>query len=215
MVRKKDKGKNGILKLDNIELDALKEFGNIGCRNAVISLSNMINKKAYLALSRVINSHVENLIDNVKVKDELSVGIFFEIKGDINGSILLVFEDDSAKKLAALVMGIEDSSTIELDDMALSDLKEISNIIIGSYLNSLADSLDMKLVQSVPHTSIDPALVMVNTVATSHIPLYKTALVNDMDFFVENNPVLADFIVMFDDDQIGKIVEKIHKKLGV
>lgn len=215
MVRKKDAGKNGILKLDNIELDALKELGNIGCGNAAIALSNMINKKIYLTLPKVVNVPVENLIENVRVKDGLSVGILFEIKGDLQGSMLLVFEEASAKRLVAMLMNEEDDSKIELDDMALSGLNETGNIITGSYLNSLADFLDLKLLPSIPHTIVDSALAMVNTVAALHAQLYKTVLVNDVDFFVEDNKISTEFIMMFSEDSIKAIIERIHKKLGV
>jgi chemotaxis protein CheC len=206
--------KENVIEFNEVELDALKEMGNIGCGNAATSLSNMLNKKVYLSFPIVKYVKVEDVPKYVKNKDSICVGVFFNITGDLVGNMLLIFTEKSAKDLISVLMGVP-VSEIELDDMSLSGLKETGNIIFGNYLNSLADFFEMTLLPSVPHVAIDTPASMMNSIAAYQSQYFNNVLLTDADIFVEGESVFGDFVLMFDNESTKKIIKSIHDKLGV
>ena len=72
------------------------------------------------------------------------------------GSIMFLLEEKSAITLISKLMGTpEVENAGEFGEMELSALKEIGNIITGSYLSSLSTLTNLKIIASIPAISID------------------------------------------------------------
>lgn len=85
------------------------------------------------------------------------VGVYLAVEGDITGSIMFLVRTDSAKHLVnKLMMGMA-SEGDELNEMEISAMKEISNIITGAYLNSLSMLTNLKIYPSPPALALDMA----------------------------------------------------------
>lgn len=79
------------------------------------------------------------------------------VEGDITGSMMFLLEEKAAHTLVAKLMQMPENQEGPFSEMELSALKEIGNIIVGSYLNSLSVLTNMMIVPSVPDLSIDMA----------------------------------------------------------
>ncbi len=75
------------------------------------------------------------------------------------------------KKLVGLVTD-QEVNFDELDDIEISAVKEIGNIISGSYLNALNKMTNYNMIQSVPECAIDMAGAILSS---SMIPLSKSS----------------------------------------
>ena len=82
-------------------------------------------------------------------------GIYQQIRGDISGSIMFLLEEKSARVLVSKLMGVESNSSEPFNEMEISALQEIGNIITGSYLSSLSTLTNMTIDASVPSLCID------------------------------------------------------------
>lgn len=137
--------------------DVLKEIGNIGAGNATTALSQMLNCKVDMMVPQV------RLLDFSEVgacmggEEQVMAGIYLMVEGDITGSIMFLLEESAARSLVAKLMGIEGSIEGAFDEIQLSALKEIGNIITGAYLNALSMLTNMKIFPSIPALSIDMA----------------------------------------------------------
>ena len=137
--------------------DVLKEIGNIGAGNATTALSQMLNCKVDMMVPQV------RLLDFSEVgacmggEEQVMAGIYLMVEGDITGSIMFLLEEGAAHSLVAKLMGIEGSIEGAFDEIQLSALKEIGNIITGAYLNALSMLTNMKIFPSIPALSIDMA----------------------------------------------------------
>ncbi len=90
-------------------------------------------------------------------EEQLMVGVYLAVEGDITGSIMFLVRTDSAKHLVnKLMMGMA-SEGDELNEMEISAMKEISNIITGAYLNSLSMLTNLKIYPSPPALALDMA----------------------------------------------------------
>lgn len=98
-------------------------------------------------------------------EDETIVGIYLEVQGDIDGSMMFLMHLDSAHFLVNRLMGREADFMADFDEMDMSALKEIGNIIAGSYLNALSSMTNLVISPSVPYIAIDMAAAILSVPA--------------------------------------------------
>ena len=145
--------------LDNMEgvyFDVLKEIGNIGAGNATTALAQLLNQKVDMKFPKVALLEFSEVGEAMGGEEQLMAGIYQLVEGDITGSIMFLLEEKSARTLVSSLMGTPPSDG-PFTEMELSALKEIGNIITGSYLSSLSMLTNLKIISSVPAISIDMA----------------------------------------------------------
>lgn len=150
----------GDMSLDNVTqnyMDVLKEIGNIGAGNAMTALSQMLQCKVDMQVPQVRLLEFQEVGSIMGGEEQLMVGVYLAVEGDITGSIMFLVRTDSAKHLVdKLMMGLA-SEGDELNEMEISAMKEISNIITGAYLNSLSTLTNLKIYPSPPDLALDMA----------------------------------------------------------
>lgn len=145
------------LNLSNMQLDALKEIGNVGAGNSATALSQIINRKIDMTVPQVSIMPLGDVPDVVGGSDAMVVGVFLRVYGLAPGSILFLLPRDSAFALIDMLMGREKGTTQELDFMDESALMEIGNILAGAYLNALSHFTKLTLLPSIPALALDMA----------------------------------------------------------
>lgn len=143
--------------VDSMYFDVLKEIGNIGAGNATTALAQLLNTKVDMLCPKVSLLEFSEVGSVMGGEEQIMAGIFQYVEGDISGSIMFLLEEQSAKVLVSKLMGTEVDTDAPFDDMAISALKEIGNIITGSYLSSLSTLTNLKIISSVPDICIDMA----------------------------------------------------------
>lgn len=147
--------------LDTIQFDVLKEIGNIGAGNATTALSRMINAKIDMSVPKVKLLGFSELAEVIGTEGAVMAGILLMLEGDIDGMMMFLLEIDSARALVNSLLGKESSEPknddINFDEMEFSAMREIGNIITGSYLSALSDLTKLTIVSSVPSLQIDLA----------------------------------------------------------
>ena len=96
--------------------------------------------------------------------EDLVVGIYLNITGDIPGHTLLVFSFDSALSLIDMVTGQQLGTTKYIEEMEQSVLQEVGNILTSAYLNALSDYFGKTLIPSSPGVAIDMAAAVVDNI---------------------------------------------------
>ena len=85
--------------LTNQYYDVLKELGNIGAGNATTALAQMIGCKVDMSVPKVQLLDFNKLGELVGGEDELMVGIYLQVEGDIEGSMMFIQKKVSAAHL--------------------------------------------------------------------------------------------------------------------
>ena len=134
-----------------LQIDALREVGNIGAGNSATALSQLLNKKIDMSVPSINVVPFRDIFSRIGGED-LVAGVIVRVLGDTPGNILFVFNKETA-------LGIIESLTGECSDqiseMGNSVLCEIGNIISGSYLNAISKLTNLTIVQSVPAVATD------------------------------------------------------------
>lgn len=150
-------GKMTLEEVNNMYLDVLKEIGNIGAGNATSAIANMLGMKIDMNVPSIRLMQVSKLGMAVGAEDETIVGIFLEVENDIEGSMMFLLDIPSARYLVNKLMMQEVSAEQPFNEMELSALKEIGNIIAGSYLSALSSLTNMVIAPSIPYIAVDMA----------------------------------------------------------
>lgn len=192
-------------------LDVLKEIGNIGAGNAMTALSQLINAKVDMEVPIVNLLGFSEIGSVMGGEEQIMVGIYLAIEGDITGSIMFLVELSSAKHLVNKLMmgyGSGDSNDNSFNDMERSAMKEISNIITGAYLNSLSTLTNMKIYPSPPDLVIDMASAILSVPAVEFGALGDKILLIQSQFF---DDILIDgyFMLIPDLESYPKILSSL------
>ncbi len=124
--------------LNSFHLDILKEIGNIGAGNAATALAKMLDKKVNMEVPQIKIMGFSEVSEVVGGAETPVAGILLGIRGDISGYILFVLEEGAAKKLINMLMGKNPDEEVEYNEITLSALKEVGNILTGSYLSAIS-----------------------------------------------------------------------------
>ena len=141
--------------MEGVYFDVLREIGNIGAGNATTALATMIGTKVDMHVPKVGLMEFKEIGAEMGGEETIMAGIYQQIRGDISGSIMFLLEEKSARVLVSKLMGVESNSSEPFNEMEISALQEIGNIITGSYLSSLSTLTNMTIDASVPSLCID------------------------------------------------------------
>ena len=137
--------------------DVLKELGNIGAGNAMTALSQMLQCKVDMKVPQVRLLEFSEVGDLVGGDEQVMVAVFLGVEGDITGSMMFMLQEQSARHLIQkTTMGLVPEGS-EFEEMGLSAMQEVGNIITGAYLNSLSTMTNMKVFPSPPAVTVDMA----------------------------------------------------------
>ena len=181
--------------------DVLMEIGNIGTGNAVTALSSMINHRIEIERPNVKIMKFEEVPAMLGGPEEIKLGVLLELSGDLNGMFMF---------LISTKLGTEAEDVRNLDDMSLSAVCEIGNIMCCSYINAMTVMMDLRVHVSVPDICIDM------TGAILSVPMIHFARLSDELLLIEDK-------YHFDDQEVVSHIlflpeihslERIFKALG-
>lgn len=132
-----------MLEYSSDQLDVIKEVSNIALGNSATSLSELLNARISMSVPNINIESIGNFISSI---DETEViGKILILKGQIEGSILILFDIDTAKKIVSNIGQGKLLSQDKLDDIRVSFIEEVCNIVGSTYIRNIADYLNIKI----------------------------------------------------------------------
>lgn len=103
---------------------------------------------------------------------------------------------------------MSESQTGEFSEMELSAMKEIGNIIAGSYLSALSTMTNLVITPSIPYIAVDMAAAILSVPAIQFGQFGDNALLIETEF---GDDVMMEgyFILLPDEDSYDKILESL------
>ncbi|WP_352419625.1 chemotaxis protein CheC [Proteiniborus sp.] len=196
--------------VNSVLLDVLKELGNIGSGNAATALATMIDKKIDMRVPQVKILEFKEVGEILGDSETPVVGIYFKMLDEIDGNIMFVLSIDSAINLVNMLYGSNDTKS-ELDEMGMSALSEVGNILSASYVNSLSILTGLNLKISIPSICVDMAAAILS------VPAVQFGHIGDHVIFIETQFEEGDRLItgdLFLIPEVGSF-EKILSSLGV
>jgi chemotaxis protein CheC len=139
--------------LSELQKDALKEIGNIGAGHAATALSQLLNTKVSLVEPRIDIVKFRDLAERVKHHNRSVAALHMYVRGDAPGQIVVLFDRDQGMEFVARFIRRVIGDITIFDSIAESTLKELGNILAGSYLSAIVHLTSTRLEPSVPTLS--------------------------------------------------------------
>ena len=185
--------------------DVLKEIGNIGAGNAMTALSQMLGCKIDMGVPQVDLLDFSDVGNAIGGEEQIMVGVFLGVEGDITGSMLFLVEQKNAKYLInKVMMGMGDPGE-EFTEMELSAMQEVGNIITGAYLNSLSTLTNLKIYPSPPALTVDMAGAILSVPAIE-FGIYGDQILMIQSKFFDEVQIDGYFILVPDVESYKKIL---------
>ncbi|MBD5383788.1 MAG: chemotaxis protein CheC [Ruminococcaceae bacterium] len=197
--------------LSPVAIDCLKEIGNIGSGNAASALSAMLSKPVTMHVPDVRVLDYQAAIDEVGGPEKVITGILVTFSGDIKGMIMFLLEDAFAKIVVNTFMGKDNVDVLMLDETDISAVKEMGNIMGGSYLNALAALAGFTVSMDVPSMTVDMMGAIMNAPMIEFSEVGDKVLFIDDGFIIDGVSINSSIILIPEMESLDILM----KKLGV
>jgi len=140
--------------LSEVELDYLREMMNIGAGNAATALSQMLDCRMDVKISKVYLTLAKKAPAILGDRDLTVVCVKMGMVGDVRGEIFFVVPETEK----ALITRLAEKANLGLVRKGSSDnsvLEEVGNVIAGAYLSAIHDFCKLNIYHSVPVTAVD------------------------------------------------------------
>ncbi|HDH41372.1 MAG TPA: hypothetical protein ENG12_03070 [Candidatus Altiarchaeales archaeon] len=202
----------GITKL---QLDALREVGTIGTGNASIAFSEMLECEIKLKVPWARLVKVNEVSTMLAPPRELLVEIHSRVTGDINALVVVVFSREDAVRLADIILRsiITREKSMVLDILGRDAIRELCNILIGSYLTALNKFLGIRLCHHVPSISFTLTERSVSDITKAFKGKIEYALVLATDFMEKGAMIRGRLILLLDSASLKILTKRLDEKI--
>lgn len=198
-------GEISLEKVSESYFDVLKEIGNIGAGNAMTALSQMLQCKVDMKVPQVKLLEFSEVGSLMGGEEQVMVGVFLGVEGDVTGSMMFLVEKQSAKHLVnKLMMGMAPEGD-DFSEMEMSAMQEVGNIITGAYLNSLSTLTNLKIYPTPPSLAVDMAGAILSVPAIQFGIMGDKILLIQSQFY-DDVEIDGYFILLPDLDSYSKIL---------
>ncbi|AEH50789.1 CheY-P phosphatase CheC [Pseudothermotoga thermarum] len=201
------------MELTERQLDLLKEIGNIGTGNAATALSTLVNKKVEISVPSAQVVPISKLLFMFENPEDIVVGVRMSVSGDLKMDVLLILDRPTTRRIITDLLGNPCEDITQLDELTASALKEIGNIMCGSYITALAEFTEFYLDPTPPELTIDMlAAIVAEAVLERYYEFEENVVVVETQISMEGVQSITSYMFLIP----GKdCLDKIFKKVGI
>jgi chemotaxis protein CheC len=202
----------GTVPLGERQLDALREIGNIGAGTAATALAQMTGTAVPMDVPRVSVLPVERIADEIGGGDIPAAAVFLGVHGDAPGHMLFLMRAESARKIVdALLCGLAEPGGEDeaFDEMELSALQEMGNILTGSYLGAMAQLTGLRLEPAPPAVGVDVADALLGSALAEVATVSETALLIETAFGGAGVDTVGQFLYIPTQEALATVLERL------
>lgn len=198
------------LELRPEQIDALREIGNIGAGNAATSLSQMTGSPVQMGIPAVALLPVEEIAGRLGQGDAVVAAVFLGVTGDAPGHMLFVMGEEAAHEMVdVLLCRPPEDPPRPFDEMGLSVLQEIGNIMTGAYLSALAQLTGLRLEPTPPAVGVDMAGALLGAALAEVAMTSDTALLLESAFGDEGTASAGDFLYIPTTEALATVLDRL------
>ncbi|TOM52892.1 response regulator [Vibrio parahaemolyticus] len=186
--------------------DIYMEVANVSIGRAADALARHFDVFVQLPLPNVNIFEVSELhmaLRDLASHDNVS-GVCQGFCGEgIAGEALVILSDSSVSDLKKLMKVPADSE--ELEELEL--LMDISNILVGSFLNGLGEQSEVRFFQSPP--VLLGQLISIDSIIESTTGAFKRTMTFEVSYNIEGTSIRCDLLFMFVDESLPLLDNKL------
>lgn len=197
--------------LNALRQDALRELGNIGLGNAVTALSDMTNVQFALEVPEIYELDTHRFHTVCSSPECLVVGTVARVEGDWPGEGAFIFPWESAVTLWQILAGMAPADLSELNELYESIIREVANIMLGSFLNGLSQMTGFTLYTEPPAFAADMSAALMGSLMAEALYEHRKLLTIQTTFRVPDRQFQGFFLYL---PEVGSL-DKLFQVLGI
>ena len=199
--------------LTDTHMDVLKEIGNIGLGNAATALATMVNKRIDMAVPQSKFLSLEGVMQLIGGLEEVVSCVSLGLEGDVPGQILFLFNEESTFNLIDMLMGQENGTTQQMDEMGESVVKEIGNVLTGSFLGAISTLTGLNLIPTVPMFATDMLGAVLSTSMVAGGYVEEHILMIETVLFEDQESIKGHFFLITEQDSLNTLFNSLGLSL--
>lgn len=196
--------------LDAIQLDALREVGNIGSGHAATSLAAMLNTDIQIEVPSISLVNYEHVSQYLGGKDRRVIGLALGLEGDLDGVMLHVVQREFASQIINTFYPKEIRTLDDVNDMDLSAVKETSNITTAAYVNAMAQLTNLFINITPPIDYIDTVECVLKRASDRFDAIGSQVLYIDENLHWGNAEAKSSIILILQIDSLKKLFDRLR-----
>ncbi|EQB88534.1 chemotaxis protein CheC [Clostridium punense] len=193
------------LDFNEIQIDALREVGNIGIGNAATAMSQLLGKKIQITVPKVNVIQLEDIFSRID-GEEVVYSVIARVLGDTPGNMLFILDKKTIFRIVESLVG---EMGEELNEVGYSVLGEMGNIIFTTYMNAIGKLTNLSLFPSVPAVAKDMLCAILSTTFIEAGQYSDNVLDIETDFVQENEELRGNFYFIPMPGSLEKILESL------
>lgn len=136
-----------INEFSELQLDIIKELTNIGGGNAATSISHLINKPVDMSVPTIKILNYNKVFEEIMPEDKMVNAVIMRMLGGGEGTFLFIMDEETS--IDVVNMMVPDGIQLN-EELSNSGIKELVNILVTSFLNSVSKMINVSFISSVP-----------------------------------------------------------------
>lgn len=200
---------------NSLQLDAIREVGNIGTGNAATALSQLLSCMIDMDVPEVRLVSIYDLAKYYGEPDEQVAAVFVHSMGGFGCSLVFIQDEEDARLMVELLLKQQFGEYMPQEipqDMSDSALSEVGNIILSSFLNAINMLIGTQHQISVPGVAHDMLSSILDVVASIFGQMGETALMVNTELRVEgegNGCISGNIVMIPDPDALEVLLRKL------
>jgi chemotaxis protein CheC len=186
--------------------DVLLEIGSMGAGHATIALSTILHEKVNVEVPQ-FHTKPPHLVPKIYAQHDTPVAaIFMQLRSNIECDIMVIFEAEEAQKIASLMASNAEENGAD-EDIENSAIEELGSIMIGSFLNAVANFVGTELIPTPPQLIFDAFDAVMDELLAKQALCSDVAAIFDARF-KRSTSSAEGYLILFPGASLKKILAK-------
>lgn len=195
--------------LNDAQKDVLREIGNIGGGSAATALSSILTGRVDMSLPDLRICKIDEITSLLGGPENEIVGILVPMTGDVKGMLLFLLEKQFTHMLINVLLDRKIDSFENINEMDLSALKEIGNILAGSYINAISTLTGLEIRLTPPDIAVDMAGAILNYPAELFGAMGDKVLYIEENFSSGDESIKSHLLIMPEPHSLKLMLERL------
>ncbi|MBR6901422.1 MAG: chemotaxis protein CheC [Synergistaceae bacterium] len=206
-----------IASFNALQLDAIREVGNIGTGNAATALSGLLSRMIHMDVPKTELVSIYELGEHYGDPMQVVGAVFVRSTGGFGCSLIFIQNEEDADVMVELLLKQQFGTFIPIneipEDMKDSALSEVGNIVLSSFLNAINLLIGTQHQISVPGVAHDMLSSILDVVAAIYGQMGETALLVNTELRVEGleagRKISGHIILIPDPDALELLLKRL------
>ena len=197
--------------LNEIQMDVMREIGNIGAGNACTALSMLLGTPIDMSVPRIQLLGYESTSDYLGGPDNVVLGVKIDVTDDLTGMMFHIVNRKFAKRIINTFYEKELTDLSQIDSMDSSVISEMANITSGAYANSIATLTNLFVNIGTPQQNCSTIADILKIPLEAYANSGDKILVVDEQFIIDEEQITSNMILVLESESL----KKLFNRLGV